>query len=77
VELLPCPFCGSKRITLVWVGGNLCAALCRGCGAEGPHVMPAGHGRSREEDYQPAAEAWNRRVPCTKSASTPENSRES
>jgi Lar family restriction alleviation protein len=38
--LLPCPFCGSKEITLVYAGQSaaLYAVACFSCRAEGPVV---------------------------------------
>lgn len=50
-ELKPCPFCGSKSVTVCELYPSS-YARCLACGAEG----------SLRSSYDEAAAAWNRRV---------------
>jgi Lar family restriction alleviation protein len=50
--LLPCPFCGSSRLSLV---DAVEFVSCFGCGAEGPMKMG--------QPFQNAIDAWNTRAP--------------
>lgn len=49
--LLPCPFCGSSRLSLV---DAVEFVSCFGCGAEGPMKMG--------QPFENAIEAWNKRA---------------
>ncbi|TWA74133.1 Lar family restriction alleviation protein [Azospirillum brasilense] len=56
-ELLPCPFCGSNRIT-VWNIRDGQQAVCKDCHAEG---APAFNGPGDDKTHAAAIAAWNRR----------------
>lgn len=58
-ELMPCPFCGSDRIT-VWTIRDGQQAVCKDCKSTGAPTYhgPAGFEQTRNQ----AAEAWNRRA---------------
>jgi Lar family restriction alleviation protein len=50
-SLLPCPFCGGRRIDMFegQIGGTYAAAMCRTCHASGPEAV------TRDE----AHDLWN------------------
>lgn len=52
-ELNPCPFCGDKKIEIVWYSlHKSCSVLCTRCKAD---IAPC-------QTEEQAAEAWNRRA---------------
>lgn len=60
----PCPFCGSDRITMGYMGqpGILIFITCSGCGAQGPSVgSNSASGGSFDGDK--ALKLWNKRLP--------------
>ncbi|HEF4835499.1 TPA: Lar family restriction alleviation protein [Burkholderia vietnamiensis] len=63
-ELKPCPFCGSKSITVGYFGqpAQTIFAACRTCGANGPTHQYYGGIGSPVIDL---GESWNRRTPAS------------
>ena len=54
IELKPCPFCGDKKIEIIWYSlHKSCSVLCTNCKAD---IAPC---RTEEQ----ATEAWNKRTP--------------
>ena len=53
-NLKPCPFCGSKDVSISHVYGSLYQGYCDNCTGEGPW----------RNSRRGAIAAWNRRVKC-------------
>src|SRR4051812_48858626 len=58
-EILPCPFCGSERITVQHIRDGA-QAICKDCGSK---AAPTFHGKDGvDATWEHAREAWNRRT---------------
>lgn len=52
IELKPCPFCGSRKLS-AQNDSYICRIVCNNCGAKGPGYI---------FDGNKALDAWNRRI---------------
>lgn len=68
MELKPCPFCGGEaefKRAAIKTNGAWCDAVsvrCTACEARTGRVLYDARKHPNDEEYEIAAEAWNRRV---------------
>jgi len=65
-EILPCPFCGGRAVTLDWTGNNGGTEPCHHVRCVDPYCR--GYPSYAYQSQAMALVAWNRRAPCQECA---------